>query len=80
MANFPRTENDILVFAQTLRVGLSVNNTVFPSPPIEEKKLADCIQDFEQARDAAIAAQAAAQEATAVKSDKLQELTDAQRA
>ena len=77
MASFPRTENDILVLAEKLRVGLAANESVFPAPPVEVKNLATFIKDFEEARDVTVATQAAALEASATKADKLQELTDA---
>ena len=79
MASFPRTENDILALAETLRAGLQANTKIFPTPPIQVTELVSHIKDFEQARDAAVAAQAAAQEATATKADELQDLMDAMK-
>nr|VFK48571.1 MAG: hypothetical protein BECKTC1821D_GA0114238_10627 [Candidatus Kentron sp. TC]VFK61918.1 MAG: hypothetical protein BECKTC1821F_GA0114240_10657 [Candidatus Kentron sp. TC] len=67
MATFPSEENKILALGREISSGLKANNDTFPAPPVAPEKLdADenaCIEAIE----AAIAAQAAAEQATAAK-------------
>lgn len=79
MATFPISENDILALGETLKAGLTANTAIYPAPPVEPNALGGRLFNFTQARDAAIAAQAAAEEATAAKNEKLQDLIDAMK-
>nr|VFJ93586.1 MAG: Fibronectin type III domain-containing protein [Candidatus Kentron sp. H]VFJ94180.1 MAG: Fibronectin type III domain-containing protein [Candidatus Kentron sp. H]VFK00864.1 MAG: Fibronectin type III domain-containing protein [Candidatus Kentron sp. H] len=74
MATFPREEAKILTLAQEMVDGFNTHTDIYPAPTIGiadfETILAECIT----AREGAIAAQAAAEEATAIKQKTLQAL------
>ena len=76
MARFPRTEAEVLALSQALITGLTDNPTVYPSPPIHMDQLELRQAAYTTARTAAIAAQAAAEQATVDKDAKLAELVD----
>jgi len=75
MAKFPKSESDIVVLAETVIAGLSANSTVYSMPPISIEQLTTRLQDYQAARNAAVAAQAAAEEATLAKDKALAALT-----
>jgi len=66
--------------AQELVTGLSANVAVYPSPPVSVMDLATTISAYISAKNAAIAAQAAAEQATSDKDDALENLTEAMKA
>jgi len=76
MATFPRTEPDILALAQTMSAGLAANAAVYPAPPVAVVDLTSLISGYSTAKDALVAAQAAAEEATTAKDTALEALTD----
>jgi len=80
MARFPRSEAEILALAQELVTGLSNNVAVYPSPPISVMDMATTISAYATAKNTAIAAQAAAEQATSDKEEALEDLTDAMKA
>lgn len=73
MARFPKSEAELLVLGQSMATGLAANVAVYPAPPAS-------VADLGAAKNAATAAQAAAEQATATKDEALQTLTDAMKA
>lgn len=80
MAQFPRTEPQVIVLAQDISAGLTANTAVFPAPPVPPADLQNRMTDYITARDAAVAAAAAAEQAIAAKNEALQALTDDMKA
>ena len=80
MARFPRSEAEILALPQELVIGLSNNIAVYPVPPITVMDMATTISAYASAKNTAIAAQAAAEQATSDKEDALEDLIDAMKA
>jgi len=80
MARFPIKEAEIVALAQTMATGLAANPAVFPNPPVTPVVLANAIGVFSTARDEAVAAQAVAEQKTAAKLEKLQDLSDSMKA
>lgn len=76
MARFPKSEPEIVSLAQTLISGLKTNVETYPAPPVDPVELDVKLQTYLQARDEAVTAQAAAQQAIAEKNDALNELVD----
>ena len=83
MARFPRTEAEIVTLAQAMVSGLTsaegAPNVNYPSPPIAPAELTALINAYTTAKNAAIAAQAAAEEATTAKDEALEDLADAMK-
>jgi len=82
MARFPRTEAEIVTLAQAMVSGLTGTEglpNVYPSPPVAPAELTALINTYTTARNAAIAAQAAAEEATTAKDEALEDLADAMK-
>ena len=82
MARFPRTEAEIVALAQAMVSGLTGTEglpNVYPSPPVAPAELTALINAYTTARNAAIAAQAAAEEATTAKDEALEDLADAMK-
>ena len=65
--------------AQAMVSGLTDNAAIYPAPPVAPADLTTLISAYTTAKNAAIAAQAAAEEATATKDDALDELADGMR-
>lgn len=80
MAQFPRTEPQVIVLAQDMAAGLAANAAVYPAPPVAPADLQTAMAAYITARDAAVAAAAAAEQATAAKNEALQTLTDDMKA
>ena len=76
MARFPRTEPEVIALAQAMVSGLTDNAAIYPAPPVAPADLTTLISAYTTAKNAAIAAQAAAEETTATKDDALDELAD----
>ena len=76
MAQFPRTEPQVIVLAQDMAAGLAANAAVYPAPPVAPADLQTRMAAYITARDAAVAATAAAEQATASKDEALQALAD----
>jgi len=79
MARFPITEADVVALAQAIESGLAANATVYPSPPVLPAALTLLIGAYTAAKNDAIAAQAATEQATADKDDTLEDLIDAMK-
>ena len=80
MARFPRTEPKIVALAQDLAAGFAANAAVYPAPPVAPADLQAGVAAYVTARDDAIAAQAAAEQAAAAKNELLEALTDDMKA
>ncbi len=79
MARFPRTEAEVVALAQAMVSGLTDNAVTYPAPPVLPAGLTALISAYIIANNDSIAAQAAAEEATADKDDALEELVDAMK-
>jgi len=79
MAQFPRTEPQVIVLAQDISAGLVANAAVYPAPPVPPADLQNRMTDYITAHDAAVAA-AAAEQTTAAKNEALQVLIDDMKA
>ena len=79
MARFPRTEAEIVALAQAMISGLAGNAAVYPAPPIPVADLGASFGSYTTAKNVAIAAQAAAEDATTSKNEALDDLADAMK-
>ena len=79
MARFPITEADVLALAQAMGSGLTANAAVYPAPPVLPAAITLLIGAYTTAKNTAIAAQAAAEQATVDKDDVLEDLIDAMK-
>jgi hypothetical protein len=78
MANFPKSEPEVVTLAQAIVTGLTGQEgvpPVFPAPPVSPQNLELALTAFTTARDAAMTAEAQAKQATEIKSDALTQLT-----
>ncbi len=80
MAKFPIREAEIKVLAQNIVTGLTANAAIYPAPPVTPADLQAVLDSFITLTDDAVAARAAAEQATATKDAGLEELTDAMKA
>ena len=79
MARFPITEADIVALAQAMESGLADNAAVYPAPPVAPLDLSALISVYTAAKNAAIAAQAAAEDATTSKDEAMDDLAEAMK-
>ncbi len=79
MARFPKAEAEVVALAQAMTSGLADNAAVYPAPPVVPVDLTSLISAYMSAKNDSIAAQAAAEEATADKDDALDDLADAMK-
>jgi len=79
MARFPITEADVVALAQAMESGLAANAAVYPAPPVLPAALTLLVGAYTTAKNAAIAALAAAELATVAKDDVLADLVDAMK-
>ncbi len=79
MARFPRTEPQVVALAEIMEIGLVNNLVIYPSPPVIPPLLNGLRISYIEAKNSLIAAQAAAEAATAVKDDALEDLTEAMK-
>jgi len=79
MARFPKTEAEVVALAQAIASGLADNAAVYPAPPVLPADVTALINAYTTAKNTAIAAQAAAEDATTSKDDALEDLADAMR-
>lgn len=77
MPRFPKKEAEIAALAERLVSGFRSNLALFPAPPAPWMALVGKKSIFRAKREAAIAANAAAESAIADKDDALEQLTDA---
>ena len=80
MARFPSKEAEVLALSQEMASGLAANVAIYPSPPVSLMDLASSVSAYVSAKNAAIAALAAAEQATTTKDEALQALTDDMKA
>jgi hypothetical protein len=64
MARFPRTEPEVIALAQAMEIGFGSNMAIYPAPPVLPPNLNLLITAYTNAKNALIAAQAAAEAAT----------------
>ena len=80
MARFPIKEAEIMALAQEMASGFGANAAIYPAPPFLVIDLSILTSGYTSARDAAVAAAAAAEQATTDKDEVLQALVDAMKA
>jgi len=80
MAKFPIREADIKALAQNIVTGLTDNAAIYPAPPVVAADLQAKLDSVIALCDEVVAAQAAAEQATATKNAGLDELADAMKA
>ena len=76
MAKFPRNESDIVDLARRVVAGLRDNSDDFPEPPVDPAELRAVLEEYVEARAAAVAAAVAANERYAAKAAVLQNMID----
>ncbi|AQQ71514.1 hypothetical protein SMSP2_01888 [Limihaloglobus sulfuriphilus] len=79
MARFPTTEADIAALAEAMEIGLTDNTVTYPAPPVDPMQLNLKRMDYLARKNQLIAAQAAAEAATANKDEALEELIDSMK-
>nr|VFJ91630.1 MAG: Fibronectin type III domain-containing protein [Candidatus Kentron sp. LFY] len=80
MASFPIEEEKIFTLGQAMSSGFKDNTDTYPAPPVDPATLDAALATFAAKRDAAVAAQAKAAEATVEKQEALQDLTSKMKA
>ena len=80
MAQFPRTEPEIKVLAQSIVTGLTDNAAMYAAPPMTPVALQAVLDSLITLGDECVAARAAAEQATVTKDAGLEELEDAMKA
>ena len=68
MARFPRTEPEVIALSQAMVSGLTANAATYPAPPLLPAALTTLVSAYTTAKNAAVAAIAAAENATATSS------------
>jgi hypothetical protein len=76
MARFPTKEAEVVAMAQEMLSGLAANAATYPAPPVAIADLGTLRNAYITAQNAAIAAQAAADQAYTDKADALEALAD----
>jgi len=79
MARFPKAEAEIVALSDAMVSGLAANAATYPAPPVVPVDLTALVSAYTTAKNAAIAAQAAAEDATTSKDEALDDLVDAMR-
>jgi len=79
MATFPESEPDIAAFAMVLIDGLRQAAAEFPAPPVPPDTLEQSLEQYNEARTAAVAAESAARDQVAAKNRALEQLVDNMR-
>ena len=79
MARFPEAEPDIAAFAMVLVDGLRKAVEEFPVPPVPPDSLEQSLDQYNEARTAAVAAESAARDQVAAKNEALEQLVDNMR-
>ncbi|VFM95356.1 MAG: hypothetical protein BECKG1743D_GA0114223_100891 [Candidatus Kentron sp. G] len=65
IGTFPLEESKIFTLGQAMSGGFKANTGIYPAPPVDTTTLDDALANYVALRDAAIAAQSAAEQATA---------------
>lgn len=79
MARFPRTEPEVLALAEAMEIGLAANVATYPAPFVVPLGLNVMRMAYTNAKNALVAAQAAAAQATVDKDDALDDLAEAMK-
>jgi Fibronectin type III domain len=79
MARFPETESDVAALATVMIEGFRSNAEQFPTPPVPPDALQAALDAYNEAKTAAVAAEAAARDRIATKNDALEQLADHMR-
>jgi hypothetical protein len=74
MANFPKSESEILVLANDVKAGLAENVEVYPLPPVPPEALTTILTSLQTSMEKVTAARAAAEAATEEKVALLEHL------
>jgi hypothetical protein len=67
MANFPKSEAEIIALANNVKAGLAAHTTVFPEPPVTTGVLTETLTSLQEVIEQTLAARAAAEAATVQK-------------
>jgi hypothetical protein len=76
MATFPKSEAEVAALAEVVVTGLTRSVETYPAPPVVPAALGRLRDEYLTAKNAAIAAQATAEQATLTKDSKLADLID----
>jgi hypothetical protein len=76
VAKFPSRELEITRLAEDVAKGLRANGDAFPAPPVSPEAIDQALEDYNTARDAAIAASAHAADGTKAKEKALDALAE----
>lgn len=76
MAQFPTREAEISALAQQMIAGLKLNTDVYPEPPVPADALQQALETYLATREEATTARAASGQATEIKNEALDTLTD----
>lgn len=79
MARFPETEPDIAALAMVLMQGLRNTPELFPAPPVPADALQASLDEYNEARTAAVATESAARDQVAAKNAALEQLANNMR-
>ncbi len=79
MARFPETEPDIAALAMVLIQGLRNTPELFPAPPVPADPLQASLDEYNEARTGAVAAESAARDQVAAKNAALERLANHMR-
>ena len=80
MARFPESESETLMLGQSMINGLLDNVATYPAPPTTPADLSTAMGNYVNAKNAATATQAAAEQAVVTKNEVLQVLVDDMKA
>lgn len=76
MPRFPEKEAEIIALAKAMVSGLTANAAIYPAPPETPAELTAMINTYTTAKNAAIAGQAAAENATTAKDESMEDLVE----
>jgi len=79
MSSFPQKEAEIAASAQAMASGLADNAAIYPATPVVPANSTSLISAYTTAKNDAIAAQAAAEDATTSKDEAMDDLADAMK-
>lgn len=80
MPRFPEREAQIYPLAMSIAIGLWDNQPIYPNPPVNPIAMVGKVNLYINAKNSAIAARAAAEQATSAKDDALENLIEALKA
>lgn len=80
MARFPSTEAEVYALVNEMMTGLAANVAIYAAPPVSIADLGTALAAYMTAKNDSVAAQAAAEQATADKDAALQTMVDGMKA